>query len=175
MEEKGCRRSTATSSLPSIRATSARPRSKRCSATPAKPRRELGWAPRINFRELVEEMVDGGPEGRRARCPGAQARLRRLQLSRVINREQSSWIKTAASTLPAIAGWSARRSAAICSSAAMTNLLLRTHAELDLTDAAPCEPSSTGDSRNMSFWPRPKSAAFSPTTPIRPTSSATTC
>ena len=39
------------------RATTAPPRSRRCSATPSKARIKLGWTPQISLPELVREMV----------------------------------------------------------------------------------------------------------------------
>ncbi len=44
-------------SCASTRATSARPRSRRCSATRARPSAKLGWTPKISLPELVQEMV----------------------------------------------------------------------------------------------------------------------
>ncbi len=45
-------------SWPSIRATSAPPRWRRCWATPAKPNANLAGSPHISFDELVQEMVE---------------------------------------------------------------------------------------------------------------------
>ncbi len=50
------------------------------------------------------------------------------------------------------------------------NLLLRTRAELDLTDPAGGQgPSSRTRNPTMFFWPRPRSGASSQTIPIPPT------
>ena len=45
------------SSSKSIRATTVRPKSKRCSAIRRKAKQKLGWAPKITLPELVKEMM----------------------------------------------------------------------------------------------------------------------
>jgi GDPmannose 4,6-dehydratase len=49
--------STTRSTWKSIRATTGRPRSTTCAATPARPKAKLGWTPKVRFKELIEMMV----------------------------------------------------------------------------------------------------------------------
>ena len=72
---KGLRRAPANASSQSIRATSARPRSRRCSAMPTKARAKLGWAPKVTFRRTGRRDGARGPEGGRARRAGEAPRL----------------------------------------------------------------------------------------------------
>ena len=67
--------STGRSTSRSIRATSARPRSTTCAATPSKAREKLGWKPKVTFKELIEMMVQADEEdvrgALRGRAPSA--------------------------------------------------------------------------------------------------------
>ena len=53
-----CRARLARNTSKSIRRCIARPRSRTCAATPAKPGRVLGWEPTVQFEQLIPMMVD---------------------------------------------------------------------------------------------------------------------
>ena len=55
-----------------------------------------------------------------------------------------------------------------------TNLVTRTHAELDLTNQAAVRAFFQSERPTTSFSPPPRSAASTPTTPTRPNSSTKT-
>ena len=161
-------------SLPSTRATSAPPKSRPCWAMPARRKRKLGWTPRISFDELVREMVRERPESRRARRAGARSTATHA-------------LRLATNDQPVSAHGPERRIyvaghrglVGLCHRCASSwdrgynNLVTRTHEELDLSDQAAVRVLRATKSRTTCSWPRPRSAASSPTTPIRPTSSAT--
>ena len=171
MDEKGYDADGRVHRRASIRATSARPKS-----NPAGRRRqgeERSWAGcrRSRFDELVAEMV------REDLKAAERDELVKKHGYRAPTTTTSSRMdKTQESTSPATAAWSARRSCArLERQRRYTNLLLRTHAELELTDqarGARVLRSANGPSTCSSRPPR--SAASSPTTPTRPNSSTRT-
>ena len=155
----------------STRAISARPRSTICSAIRARRRRELGWKPRPAFAELVRG--DGGGRPRRCCASTADGRLgtrRRSEPAAELRPRRAS-----ASSSPAIAAWSARRSCAGWRAS---------RCELLTAEPRRARPAPTGRGRGLAAGaaarrrvprrgqgrrhPRQRHAA-------RPTSSTTTC
>ena len=100
------------------------------------------------------------------------ARLHRLRPPRV-----TRWRRPAASTSPATAAWPARRSCAALRAAgyAQPGHAHATPSSTSPTSAAVRAFFDARAARSTCSSPRPRSAASSPTTPIRPISSARTC
>ena len=101
-----------------------------------KARTKLGWKPAVTFQELTTMMVEHDLEARPAGADPARGRPSAEHPRRVHRLKESAWRKRVAFLWQATAGWSARRSFAGCKPTASASLLLRTHAELDLTDRA---------------------------------------
>ena len=99
---------------------------------PTKARQKLGWTAEIGFSELVAEMVERGPRGGEARCPGRERGLQGLQPPRVGSVQLSKTSSSLCRRAPRV--WWARRWCGPCGRQGYENLLLRTHSELDLTD-----------------------------------------
>ena len=129
---------------------------------PSKAKAKLGWTPTTTLPELVREMVEADYT-----AAGATA--------------WSSWPASRPTTTtseggargagrPHLRGRPPRPgrlapSCAACRPPATRNLLLRTHAELDLTDERATRAFFEAERPGVSCsWPRPRSAASSPTT-----------
>ena len=93
-----------------------------------KAKRELGWKPRITFRELVKEMVE---EDLKAAERDALVRKHGYSVFNFTRTDCGTvwqiWRRTAASSSRDIAAWLDRRSVVAWSKEDIPNLLLRTH------------------------------------------------
>ncbi len=150
----------------------------------SKAKRELGWTPRTSFDELVREMVECDLNAAKRDALVLQPRLRCLQRAGDLGDAcRSNDIPTSEAFMHPdsriyIAGHRGLVGSAIhreLTRRGYRNLLTRTHrrARPLRRDRGRCILLRLR-SRSLSFSPRRRSAESSPTTPIPPTSSATT-
>ncbi len=139
----------------------------------SKARAKLGWTPRIRFAELVAEMMREDLKAAERDALVKKHGFAALRLT-TSNRADAPQPAQDLRRRPSRHG-RARPSCGRSQRRGARDIVTRTHAELDLTaqaDGARLLRAPSG--RSTCCSPRRRSAASTPTTPIRPSSSATT-